>query len=69
MKPEIQEISLQKGYVFTVEVLQGKAPSKVHRVYILIILFFFALTCAISQNMFPVPYSMLRNSISDRGCP
>ena len=69
MKPESQEISLQKGYVFTVEVLQGKAPSKVHRVYILLIFILFATICVICQNVFPEPYSILKNSISDQGCP
>jgi hypothetical membrane protein len=69
MQPRLQEISLHKGYVFTVEVLQGKAPSKIHRVYILLIFFFFAVMCLIAQNLFPEPYSFLKNSISDQGCP
>ena len=69
MKPSRQEISLQKGYVLTVEILQGKAPSKVHRFYIIFLLSIFALICVIAQTMFPESYSILTNTISDQGCP
>lgn len=69
MKSNPQEIFLQKGYVLTVEILQGKAPPKVHRIYVIFLLSIFALICIIAQNLFPDSYSIFTNTISDQGCP